>query len=413
MKSLDLVLGRGRSLSEVAPDQPLAKAICYGVLRYLPILRELLAGYLSKPLKARDRQIELLLLVGLYQLGWMKKAPHAVLNETVRVARKLGRPWATALVNGVLRNYQRDGYPTLVDNGEAMTGHPDWLRRRIVQAWGDRAAGIFVANNQQAPMWLRVNSSRGGALSNYQDQLRAAGLNATPAPIAPQALQLEHPCDVVDLPAFSAGAVSVQDISAQLAAPLLSIKAGQRVLDACAAPGGKTAHLLELQQNLRLLAIDVDADRATRIEQTLDRLRLSATVAVADMSEPNRWHDGQLFDRILLDVPCSATGVVRRHPDIKWLRRDEDIADLCRRQRQLLDAAWSLLAPSGLLLYTTCSILPDENADQIAAFTDNQADCRLLELPESLGHNTGFGIQRLPGDDDGDGFFYALLEKSG
>ncbi len=406
VRALQGVLDHGRSFNDAALDEPLAKMMTYGALRWLPVLRELLAAYLKKPLRQRDRPIEYLLLVGLYQLGWLDKPAHAIINETVGATSQLGRPWARGLVNGVLRQYQRDGCPRQVPSAATMTAHPDWLIKRIESAWPQQAASIFSANNQQAPMWLRVNRQR-LKRRDYVAQLASLGINASTSSESASAVCLERPHNVAELPGFEDGVVSVQDLAAQLAAPLLQCEAGDRVLDACAAPGGKTAHLLELA-SIKLHAIDNEPQRAKRIDDNLRRLSLSAQVEVRDARELA----AQRYDRILLDVPCSATGVIRRHPDIKWLRRADDIAQSVVTQREMLQAAWQALRPTGRLLYTTCSILPDENSEQIDWFLRHESSARLNSIVLGQGIDTGRGWQRLPADGGGDGFFYASLSKA-
>ncbi len=413
----------GRSLSDVLrrelkradPEQrPLIQELCYGVMRWHPRLEALLRPLLARPLKARDGDIRALLLMGGYQLLFMRVAEHAAVAETVEAARALGKPWAAGLVNGVLRRLQRERGPLLerlADDPVARSACPAWLLERIEAAWPAQWQAIVEASNQRPPMSLRVNL-RQQDREGYMVRLKQQGVAASAIPGLPAALQLERPQDVQALPGFLEGSVSVQDAGAQIAAGLLDLQPGQQVLDACAAPGGKSCHILETEPGLaRLVAIDVDADRLARVAENLQRLKLSATLCQGDASAPaGRWAQ-QRYDRILLDLPCSATGVIRRHPDIKWLRRQEDIPALAALQAQILDAIWPLLAAGGRLLYATCSILPDENEQQVAQFLRRRPDARELPMEVDWGHARCCGRQILPGEQGMDGFYYALLEK--
>ncbi len=416
-RALQRVLAEGRSLTRALPaernaaDRARAQAICYGVLRQLPLLRRLLAGLLEKPLKSRDADLEALLLAAIYELGWMRTADHAVLHGAVAAARTLGKPWAAGLVNAVLRTYQRGGKPRAADDlsDEERLLHPDWLIEALRAAWPDDYRSVIAANNEQGPLWLRVNATRTD-VPGYRQRLDAAGIAAMPDPWSRHALKLEKPRAVERLPGFAAGEVSVQDLAAQLAAPLLGARAGDRVLDACAAPGGKTAHVLELCPDLDLTAVDLDPSRAERIGETLQRLGLQARVVVADVAAGS-WWDGRRFERILLDAPCSASGVIRRHPDIKWLRRPADIGALAAIQRELFETVWPMLARGGRLLYATCSVLPEENQRQVGAFLAAHGDAAELPIEAQWGRAVCHGRQILPGENDADGFYYALLEK--
>jgi 16S rRNA (cytosine967-C5)-methyltransferase len=412
----------GRSLSDALPtrsrpvaerDRALVAELAYGVCRWYPRLQPLAMGLLSKPPKARDQDILALLMVGLHQLLKLRVPAHAAVGETAGAARALGKDWAVRLINGALRTFQREQNARLaaVDrNPAASRALPGWLYDAIAAAWPAQLDAIANAYRQHPPMTLRVNQRQGDTRA-YAARLMAAGSTARPLAAAPDALVLDKPGDVASLPGFAEGAVSVQDAGAQLAAPLLDARPGHRVLDACAAPGGKTAHLLERVDGLDMTAADVDSARLARVTDTLQRLGLHAQVLQADASEPPAaWHE-RPFDRILLDVPCSATGVIRRHPDIRLLRRADDIITLAERQAVMLDALWPCLKPGGKLLYVTCSILPAENARQIEAFLRRHADARALPLSVAWGHPTGAGRQVLPGEDDMDGFFYALLER--
>ena len=415
------VLG-GRSLSDALParsqavperDRGLTAELAYGVCRWQPRLAPLALGLLQRPPKAKDQDVLALLMVGLHQLLNMRIPAHAAVGETAGAARALGKSWAVNLVNASLRTFQREQDERLakVDRDPAARhALPGWLHHAIADAWPAQLEAIAAAYQEHPPMTLRVNRRQGDA-SAYAARLLAAGICARTQPLAPDALLLDQAVDVTALPGFTEGAVSVQDAGAQLAGPLLDARPGQRVLDACAAPGGKTAHLLELVDDLNMTAVDIDPARLERVGETLHRLGLQATLDVVDVAAPPMEWREQPFDRILLDAPCSATGVIRRHPDIRLLRRSADIAALAERQAAILDALWPCLKPGGKLLYVTCSILPAENALQIEAFMQRHPDARALPLPGSWGHAHGVGRQTLPGEHGMDGFYYALLER--
>lgn len=411
-QSLNAVLPA--ALVELAtPDRALMQELCYGVLRFYPRLEHIAAALLRKALKRKDRDVQQLILVGLYQLIYLKLPAHAAVAETVAAARVLDKGWAANLVNALLRGFQRapDQYLAAADTDlAARWAHPHWWLTDLQAAWPAHWQDIVAANNQRPPMTLRINARR-VSLADYQAALRDAGLIARPHGDVPSALTLEQAVDVARLPGFAAGLVSVQDAAAQLAAGLLDLAPGQRVLDACAAPGGKSAHLLESVPQLRLLALDSAAQRLTRLHDTLRRLQLQAEVQVGDAGAPQTWWDGEPFDRILLDAPCSGSGVIRRHPDIKLLRQPADIVSLAQGQRRLLDALWPLLAPGGILLYATCSVLPVENRDNLAAFLAAHADAVELRIDAAWGHAQTPGRQILPGETDMDGFYYARLVK--
>ncbi|MGQ7246140.1 16S rRNA (cytosine(967)-C(5))-methyltransferase RsmB [Halomonas sp. V046] len=401
----------------VARDRALFKAMCYGVCRTLPRLEALTTKLLEKPFKARDADVQALLLVGAFQLLYLRIPAHAAVGETAGAARLLGKAWATRVLNGCLRRLQRESesLEAEVDKDPAVALlHPGWWLKALRKAWPDDWRTIAEANNQPGPMTLRVNR-RHNDRESYLDLLDGAGISARLCSHAPDALTLDHAQDVDSLPGFSQGHVSVQDESAQLAAvllgPVIAPRPGARVLDACCAPGGKTAHLLELF-DIDMHAIDSDAARLARVEDTLTRLGLSATLAQGDATERD-WWDGTPFDAILLDAPCSGSGVIRRHPDIKRLRRASDIPRLAELQARLLDNLWSLLKPGGTLLYATCSVLPQENSEQIDAFLARTPDAA-AQMPSGIGwgREAGVGRQLLPVEDSHDGFFYARLSKA-
>lgn len=392
-------------------DRSFIQALCYGVCRQYHRLNYLLNQLISKPIK--DIEIRALILAGLYQLGFMRVKTHAVVSETVAATQK--KSWAKALVNGVLRTYLRE--QLLLDSKtdevpEASFSHPDWMIKQIRQDWPDQAAEILLENNQQPPMCLRVNQ-RVISRDQYQLRLIDQGMESQQSEHSQVGILLDRPVSVSLLPGFSEGLVSVQDSAAQLAAELLAIQPGQRVLDVCAAPGGKTTHILEQHPQLtELVAIDIDEHRMQRMHDNFGRLKLSATLMVADAMQTATWWNGKQFQRILLDAPCSASGVIRRHPDIKLLRRQEDIQQLQQLQSALLRSVWPLLAPGGLLLYVTCSIFKQENEQQIESFLKEHPDASESPIIATWGNARTRGRQILTGESTMDGFYYARLVKS-
>ncbi|QJQ94502.1 MULTISPECIES: 16S rRNA (cytosine(967)-C(5))-methyltransferase RsmB [Halomonadaceae] len=399
-----------------ARDRAFLRALCYGVCRTLPRLEALTGELLRSPFKSRDRDVHALLLLGIYQLLYLRVPAHAAVGETAGAARLLDKPWATAVINGCLRRLQRESsaLQEKVDRDPCVALlHPAWWLKLLRQAWPDDWREIAIANNQPGPMTLRINR-RHGDRERYRERLAESGLGCQLCQHAPDGLTLEEPCDVRSLPGFAEGEISVQDEAAQLAVellgPALAPRPGARVLDACCAPGGKTAHLLEVFE-ISLTALDSDAARLERVTETLNRLGLDATLKHADASGLE-WWDRAPFDAILLDAPCSGSGVIRRHPDIKRLRRPEDIRHLASLQADLLDTLWQTLAPGGTLLYATCSVLPAENTEQVEAFLARTPDARVT-TPEDVawGRTAGAGRQLLPREGGHDGFFYARLEK--
>ena len=411
-QSLTAVLESALKAVESGKDRAFIQALCYGVCRTYHRLDFILRELLDKPLK--DQGVKALALVGLYQLKYMRVKPHAAVSETVLAARK--KPWAKALINALLRSYLReqDKLEQKADNVQsAAESHPDWLIKKIQEDWPQQAQQILHENNQQPPMALRVNLAR-ISTDQYLQQLSEQGIEAVAVSFCPSAIILDKPVAVDLLPGFAEGLVSVQDTAAQLAAGLLDVQAEHRVLDVCAAPGGKTAHILEHQPQLKeLVAVDIDESRLQRVSDTLQRLRLPAKLVVGDAASPQDWWDGQLFDRILLDAPCSALGVVRRHPDIKLLRRAEDIKPLQALQLNILNAVWPLLAPGGIMLYATCSILKQENEQQIDAFLAEHPDAVELPIDAVWGFAGSHGRQIMTGESAMDGFYYVRLGKAG
>jgi 16S rRNA (cytosine967-C5)-methyltransferase len=392
-------------------DRAFVQALCYGVIRHYYALTCTLQQLLDRPLKTKDGDIQALLLVGLYQLQHMRVKSHAAVSETVSATRH--KPWAKSLVNAILRNYLRDAENIRCHTDRSATlNHPDWIIEVLEQNWPDQSAQIMAANDQAAPMSLRVNLLQ-GSREDYLNRLQQLDINAQISAYSPAGIVLDQAINVEQMPGFAEGLVSVQDLAAQLAAELLDVKPGQRVLDMCAAPGGKTAAILEQQPGLQsLLAIDVDANRLKRVNDNLQRLNLQAETLAADASQPETWAGDKQFDRILLDAPCSGFGVIRRHPDIKILRRASDIETLQGLQSKILNAAWQLLAPGGILLYATCSILKPENEQQIAKFLASHPDASELTIEADWGMERPHGRQILPGDNQMDGFYYAKLGKS-
>jgi 16S rRNA (cytosine967-C5)-methyltransferase len=422
-RAVHAVRGRGRSLTEALAgmtalddlrDRPLVQELSYGTLRLLPRLEALAGMLLHKPLKPEDGDLHALLLVGLYQLTATRIPPHAAVTASVEAARLLDKGWAANLVNALLRRFlrEREGLLARAERlPQARWLFPDWLLGRLRDAWPAHWQAIVEASNARAPMTLRVNL-RAVSRTDYAARLASAGVAARPAPHAPAALILDRPLPTRALPGFEEGLVSVQDAGAQLAASLLGARPGERVLDACAAPGGKTAHILELADDaLDLTALDSDPERLERVRENLARLKLTARVVRGDAASPADWAQPP-YQRILLDVPCSATGVIRRHPDIKWLRRDTDIPALAAQQRRMLDAVWPLVAAGGTLLYATCSLLPGENEQQVAAFLSRHADARELPIDAPWGLAQRVGRQTLPDEGGMDGFYYARLTKA-
>lgn len=414
-RSLTRVLEHRRLAALSPADRALSQEMVYGTLRTLPRLEALLARLLKHPMKAADQDLESLILIGLYQLDAMATPAHAAVAATVEASRLLGKPEKAALVNALLRRFLRERAELLEAIAKDPAVHwlfPQWLLERLRQDWPEDWERIILASNGRAPMSLRVNRRLGDRRA-YAARLAAAGMTARPIPECEMGLTLDRPCPTRELPGFAEGWVSVQDGGAQLAAQLLDAAPGQRVLDACAAPGGKTASILErADDQLDLVAIDNAPLRIKSIHETLARLGLTATVVLADASEPRGSWTHPPFERILLDVPCSATGVIRRHPDIKWLRRETDIHALCDLQDRLLEAVWPLLAPGGRLLYATCSLLPAENQERVSAFLGRHAEARECPLPVTWGRACTIGRQLLPTEDAHDGFYYALIEQT-
>lgn len=420
--ALQRVLARGRSLPDaMAPylakfvdprERALCQELCYGVLRWHTRLEAIALGLLRQPPRHRDRDLLLLLELGLYQLLYTDIPLHAAVSATVETSRELGKGWASCLVNAVLRRFQRERETRIAAaDKDCVTRYamPAWLLRLLCSDWPEDWERLVQASNARPPMTLRVNCRKLTRQSWLERLGSTDAAAASPGGLA-QAVQLSRPKPVAELPGFTAGEVSVQDAAAQFAATLLALHPGQRVLDACAAPGGKTAHILELAE-VTLTALDIDAQRLTRVNENLIRLGLQATLLIGDASSPEHWWDGQPFDRILVDAPCSGSGAIRRHPDSKWLRRPDDIATLAGIQQRLLARLWPLLNHGGRLVYATCSVLRSENDAVIGSFLSKHADAAISVPAIPLGRALCYGHQILPGEQDMDGFYYACLDK--
>lgn len=419
----DLVAGSGslsgklREHKDLA-DYPLLQETCYGCCRWFHLLDAILSQLLSKPIKAKDSELRCLLIVGLYQLRELSVPDYAVINESVSAVVALKKPWAKSLVNAVLRNYlrkQEEIADSLAKEKDAVRySFPEWLYAEICNQWPQQARSIFHNSNSRPPMTLRVNR-----LEKTRDEVLAsiAQVEFMPAAsagsYAPSAVYLQQPRAVQEIPGFDEGWLSIQDEASQLVPKLLQLEPNLRVLDACAAPGGKTCHILESEQSLtELVVLDLAPARLERITENLERLHLRASLQAADAADTDQWWDGTQFDRILLDAPCSATGVIRRHPDIKLLRSPQEVDQLVQTQARLLNALWACLKPGGLLLYTTCSILQQENQQFIANFLNTADNAKYERITADWGVECNNGRQLLPGDSSGpDGFFYSLLRK--
>ena len=415
------VLNQGKSLSSLIPeaqsrldakDLPLVQEIAFGVCRVLPRLESVLKQLVEKPLKGKTRLVHCLLLVGLYQLLYLRTPAHAAVDETVNASGVLKLTPFRALINGVLRRFLRERETILAKTDKNwQTLHPEWLVNKIKKAyphWRD----IINANNQRPPMWIRVNEQHCSA-EEYAAQLgERVKYSENPTACIPGcAVLLATPLPVEKLINFDQGWATVQDVHAQWAAEQLDAKNHEVILDACSAPGGKTTHILEKAPKAQVTALDIEENRLVRVRENLTRLGQTARIICADATTPDEWlKENEMFDRILLDAPCSATGVIRRHPDIKWLRKEKDVTELVELQSKILHALWRRLKPSGILLYATCSILPEENGEQILRFMENRTDAKLVEM-DFNGEKTTMK-QFFPQDDGGDGFFYAKLLKT-
>lgn len=427
----------GQSLAQCLPaaeekiefdDIPFLRELCYGSCRWYFRLNALAKMLLEKPFHEDDEDLHQLLIIGLYQLNIQQKAAHAAIFETVEAAASLDKPYCKGVINACLRRYDREHVElikSLGDNPVTLHSHPKWLVKALKKAWPENYLDIMEANNQHPPFCIRVNQLH-HSRDEYLALLEQAGIEATAGKFAQHSIYLDRAMNVFELPGFEDGWCSVQDEAAQLAAELLDPQPGEHILDACAAPGGKTCHILESAVNLNVTAIDLEEKRLARVTENLERLKLKAKTIACDANELEEWWDGTLFDRILLDAPCAAIGVIRRHPDIKLLRRKEDIEQLADVQLSLLKTLWKTLKPGGRLVYATCSIMPMENAAVIESFiklqNDTHQDVQIYNLQDkNWGVKSGQGRQLFPqlvkeldsGTEQGhDGFYYAVLEKT-
>ena len=417
------VVDKGRSLADELPlqlakidgkDKGLLQELCYGVLRHLPELEHDVREFIKKPLTGKQRVGHFLMLVGIYQIKYTRIPDHAAFNETVSACKPLKCDHLKGVINGVLRNFQRQ--QVAKDNQECTNklpdavafNHPSWFIKKLQGAYPEIWQDILNANMQRPPMWLRVNQLH-HSVDDYLALLAIENIEHLLVDKKSGAIRLTEAVDVNKLPGFQLGWVSIQDGAAQQAALLLACQPDDNVLDCCAAPGGKTCHILEYSPKIKsMTAIDIEASRLERVEENLQRLNLQAHVIAADAATPGKWWNGELFDRILLDAPCSGTGVIRRHPDIKWLRKSQDIAVLTELQQDILKNIWSLLKPGGTLLYATCSILPEENSEQVLRFVKENADAEHIAITDQV---NDIGWQILPNNNSMDGFYYAKLIK--
>ena len=412
---LKIVLDNNEAIKKVGKDESLIKEITFGTLRWYTQLEYILSQLVEKPIKNKDRTLKYLIIIGLYQLIHMRTPNHAVVSEMVEACTKINMEWAKGLVNAVLRRYLRESKNIqykIFENKIIKFAHPEWLIKKIKGDWPENWRDILAANNERPPMYIRVNKLR-NSRKNYLNKLRKVGITGEETKYSSHGILLKEPTNVEKLPGFFEGDLSVQDLAAQLAVGLLDLKPNHNVLDACAAPGGKTSHILESEPKIKnLLAIEKDKIRARKLRSTLDRIGLQANVSEEDAMNTDRWWDGEKFDRILLDIPCSATGVIRRHPEIKLLRTEDEIIEINKLQMKLLTSLWKTLKDNGLLLYATCSILNQENCNLIKKFLKNHSECSLKSITKKWGNDTTYGTQILPGENNMDGFFYACLVKS-
>ena len=410
--SLNTLLGNHKDHAEFG----LIQESSYGCCRWYFALECLLGQLLNKPLKKQDLDIKCLMICALYQLRELEVAEYAVINESVSATQIFKKPWAKGLVNAVLRGYQRNKealeQALTASQPNENQAFPSWLESEIVQQWPKQALSVFQNSNRRPPMTLRVNLAK-NSREQYLELLAAAGITATAGGLTNSAVYLDKPAPVTNLPGFAEGKVSVQDEASQLVPSLLQLETAQQILDACAAPGGKSCHILEREHSLtKLTSIDTSESKLERIRENLERLGLESNLVAADAGELETWWDGNQFDRILLDAPCSATGVIRRHPDIKLLRKPEQIKSVGGIQSALLSKLWTCLRPGGLLLYTTCSLLRQENEEAIKRFLDSTDSAKYEAISADWGVECAFGRQLLPGTSSGpDGFFYAVLRK--
>jgi len=395
-------------------QRPFLQELCYGSMRFYPRLNSILQFLVPKTIRKKDNDIKALLVIGLYQLNHLRTAEHAAISETVDVCKSLNKSWATSLVNATLRNFQRDKENILAKLSEEIPfkfNHPDWFVNKLMHNWPDDWQKILQSNDQHPPLTLRTNNNI-VSRETYIEKLAEENIVGFATKHSNSGITLEKPTDVTKLSGFDNGAFSVQDEAAQLAATLLAPKSGEHILDACSAPGGKLLHLLELtkENDATVQGIELETSRAERIKENFLRLGMDCPLHIADATRKD-WWDNKLFDKILLDAPCSATGVIRRNPDIKLLRQAEDIHSVSKLQKLILDNMWSMLKRKGVLIYATCSIFPQENEKIVASFIRNNDDAEHIKIEASWGHERPFGRQLFPMKNSHDGFYYAMIKK--
>lgn len=414
-KNLDYCLDKYLATVDDIRSKSLTQEICYGVMRWYFQLEFIVNALITKPLKHKDTDLYVLMLSGIYQYKFLRTPDHAAINETVQTTREIGKPWASSLVNAVMRRYQREQdkiEKSIIESDVARYAFPAWFIDKVAVQWPENWQSILTASNEYPPMQLRINTEN-TSRQNYIQELQSKGIDAKNSTLSSEGISLINPMNVVDIPRFKEGCVSVQDFGAQLAATLLDCNPGHRVLDACAAPGGKTGHILEMCAKLsELVAIDIDQNRIDLVNDNLNRIKKTATVMQADIRDIGTWWDNDPFDRILLDAPCSASGIIRRHPDIKYLRTLVQIPALVAVQKGLLESLWQVLKSRGKLLYCTCSIFREESDEQIAQFINQYNNVKVLPIDANWGVKTRYGRQTLPGSGESDGFYYSLLEKT-
>ena len=415
---------QGSSLNTLIPqnekklhknDQPMLRQILYGTLRHYFSLDFICKKLLRKSFKKSDNNLKILIIIGIYLLEFSRIPSHAAVKNTVDTLKLIKKDWAKGVINAVLRGFirQREGLKNSIKGDMvSLYEHPEWFISLCRDNWKDQWREILLANNTQSPLTLRINTQK-TKRKDYIELLEKSKISAHATEFSSDGITLDKACAVDILPGFLEGYVSVQDEAAQLSAELMACRPGERILDACSAPGGKMCHLLEKTQDINIHAIDIDDKRLTKIEQNLKRLNQKATLICANALDTDKWWDKKFYDRILLDAPCSATGVIRRHPDIKHLRRNSDVEKLAEIQQSLLSKMWSLLKPGGRLVYATCSVLAIENCEQIKRFLVKHSNASIMQIDEKFDpFKTEYGIQLLPTINKYDGFFYSVLKKN-
>lgn len=415
LKILKQLFENQHSLHRIQSNEQVSamtKEICFGVCRFYYRLEAFALSLLKK--KPKETELWIIILMGLYQLHYMRQPEYAVVKETVELLEPIKKGWAKGLVNAILRNFCRQQETilnSLHKNPLFQLNHPQWFIKQLQQDWPQHWYEIISANDKRPPLVLRVNQLK-ITREAYLNRLEEYGIKATAHVLASHGIVLDTPTEIRELPGYQEGLFSVQDAAAQMSATLLDLQPGQRVLDICCAPGGKTSHILEMQPQLRqCVAVDIEESRLERVRENLSRLQLQATLVLGDATNPGKWWDGNLFDRILLDAPCSATGVIRRHPDIKLLRTPEEVEQIVSLQRKILSQAWQLLTSGGLMVYATCSVLRQENDTQIAQFLQEHTDAIIESQYGNYGLSSEYGRQIIPGELDMDGFFYSVIRK--